>query len=324
MKVSANKELKQKPKKNDNMSVESDNKSFKKEAFISGHMKSIPLSKINIITEQMKKSICIIDIENLKGTGFLCLIPYPNRLTLFRVLITCNHVLNDLKIGNKIKLIFDGKQKIIIIDEFRKTYTNKEYDITIIELKENEFELNDYLKIDDLIYKEKELNKIYKDKQIYIIHYSKGKEVNYSVDKIINIENNHQIEYYCATDNGSSGAPILNLDNNQVIGIHKGYDKIKNCNVGEIIKLGIDNFNIKYKQNNENKYKEEYEKLYKENYIIAEIEIKEEDINKDIRIINSYEQCKREYKWEDDKEDNKRENEKEIKENCEIKINNKK
>jgi len=59
------------------------------------------------------------------------------------------------------------------------------------------------------------------------------------------------------------------------------------------------------------------------NIIIGEIEIKEDDINKDIRIINSFEQYKRESKWRKDEEDDyKYENEKEIKENCKIKINN--
>ena len=47
-----------------------------------------------------------------------------------------------------------------------------------------------------------------------------------------------------------------------------------------------------------------------DNYIIAEIIISEKDVNKDIRIINSYEGNKVEYV-----------NEKELKENCEIKIN---
>ena len=62
----------------------------------------------------------------------------------------------------------------------------------------------------------------------------------------------------------------------------------------------------------------------KENYIIGEIEIKEEDINKDIRIINSFEEVKRNKEWPKDKEnDYKYENEKEIKENCKIEINNK-
>ena len=95
---------------------------IKEEAMFPGHVDPLPLSKISIITDQMKKSICKIDKENFKGTGFLCLIPYPNRLRLLTVLITCNHVLNDLKIGNKIKLIFDRNEKIIIIDKFRKIY----------------------------------------------------------------------------------------------------------------------------------------------------------------------------------------------------------
>ena len=52
------------------------------------------------------------------------------------------------------------------------------------------------------------------------------------------------------------------------------------------------------------------------NYIIAEIEIKENDINKDIRIINSYENQSKEGEQE-----NKNKNEKEIKDNIEITIN---
>ena len=55
--------------------------------------------------KQANKSICKIDEnEKIKGTGFLCLIPNPNIDHLLKVLITCNHVLNenDLKKGNKI------------------------------------------------------------------------------------------------------------------------------------------------------------------------------------------------------------------------------
>ena len=59
-----------------------------------------------------------------------------------------------------------------------------------------------------------------------------------------------------------------------------------------------------------------------ENKIIGEIYIKENDINKDIQIINSFENYKRAYSYIKDKEDDyKYENEKEIKENIEIKIN---
>ena len=56
------------------------------------------------------------------------------------------------------------------------------------------------------------------------------------------------------------------------------------------------------------------------NWIIGEIYIDKEDINKDVQIINSFENCKRRQEWEDEEDDYKFENEKEIKENIEIKI----
>ena len=58
------------------------------------------------------------------------------------------------------------------------------------------------------------------------------------------------------------------------------------------------------------------------NIIIGEIYINENNINKDIQIINSYENLKTEY-FIDKEDDYKYENEKEIKENIEIKINKK-
>ena len=104
--------------------------------------------------KQMKKSVCKIDGQ-IKGTGFLCLIPFPNVLHLLNVLITCNHVFNDINLGNTIKLVFDdGKEKTLELDKSRKVYTNEENDITIIELKEDEFDLKDimrYIKINKYI-----------------------------------------------------------------------------------------------------------------------------------------------------------------------------
>ena len=70
--------------------------------------------------------------------------------------------------------------------------------------------------------------------------------------------------------------------------------------------------------NNKNYDNKNYDKNNENNYIIAEIYIKEVDINKDIRILNSYEECLRTGKgWY---KDEKFRNEDEIKE-CEIKIN---
>ena len=59
------------------------------------------------------------------------------------------------------------------------------------------------------------------------------------------------------------------------------------------------------------------------NYILAEINIEEDDINKNIRILNSFEEYKRINKCDDKEDDYKYENEKEIKENCIIKIDGK-
>ena len=55
------------------------------------------------------------------------------------------------------------------------------------------------------------------------------------------------------------------------------------------------------------------------NEIKAEIEIKQKDINKNIRIINSFEDYNRDFEFDDNYK-----NEKEIKEKCEIFINNNK
>ena len=70
----------------------------------------------------------------------------------------------------------------------------------------------------------------------------------------------------------------------------------------------------------ENEIKKEEENR---NYIKAEILIKNTNVKEKIRIINSFEHYKSEKKFKDTKDDCKFENEKEIKENCEIKINDK-
>ena len=273
---------------------------FGKESYIKDYHSEKLSKNPKILIEQMEKSVCKIENKNLFGTGFICLIPKPNSRNLLRVLITCHHVFKHLRIGNEIKLIFENKEKIIKIDKYRKVYTNEQIDFSIIELKKNEFELNDYLKIDDLTERDRDLKEKYIGKEIYIIQFPFGEEIKISDDKIKDI-NNNEIEHCCSTNSGSSGAPILNLENHKVIGIHCANNLSKDCNLGKIIKSVIDDFN--------------------NNYIIAKIEIKEEDINKEIRIINSYEEYKREKQLENNRKDYEYENEKEIKENCEILIN---
>ena len=99
-----------------------------------------PLSKeiASKINEQMDTNVCKIIKEKSTGTGFLCIIPFPNKLNLLPVLITCNHILGekDLMEGKEIKLEINNKIKKLSINNSRKIYTDeKNCDITIIELK---------------------------------------------------------------------------------------------------------------------------------------------------------------------------------------------
>ena len=84
----------------------------------------------------------------------------------------------------------------------------------------------------------------------------------------------------------------------------------------------IKNINPKSLYNKYIKYEKDIEENNKKtNIIIGEINISSSDINKDIQIINSFENFKRIEKLEDNEDDSKYENEKEIKENIEIRIN---
>ena len=144
-----------------------------------------------------------------------------------------------------------------------------------------------------------------------------------NIDEIINrleeVKENMNL-YYNKSNN------IINNNNNANYELLQNIKEFcdNNNKIIEDIKEIINENNINNKFNNIMKiYEKINNKINNNNIIIAEIEIKEDDINKDIRIINSFEQYKRERIWKEDEEDDyKYENEKEIEENCKIKINN--
>ena len=245
----------------------------------------------NIIKNQKEKSICAIEvIENNKkikvGTGFLCLIPYLNNKShQLPVLITCNHVLdeNNFKEGKEIYLLFnDNNKKKLNIDKNRKKYTNNELDITIIEIKKEDDNFNNknfiFLEIDDKIFRDENLEKIFSKEIIYIIYYPQGLFATCCYKKIIKIINNIDIKHNCDTLPGSSGAPIFNLKNNKVLGLHKGYDNEFKLNAGLILKEPLLKFGI---------LKHENVKKNIKNEIYLTLEVTENDINKDIYFLDN-------------------------------------
>ena len=216
--------------------------------------KPISMEEMTILVDIIKTHICkITSKDGSHGTGFFCNIPigWNNNL---KVLMTNNHVLpeKDIQPGQKIKFSInnDWKEYNILIDNTRKTYTNKSYDVTIIEIKEkDEIDEKSFFNIDEQIFKEKTCE-IFRNCQIFVLHYPKGVEMETSNGIIKNItEDNKTISHYCYTSGGSSGSPIINKANFQVIGIHKGAAaEGKNYNLGTLLKLPIENFKEKIKE----------------------------------------------------------------------------
>ena len=194
------------------------------------------------ILDQVANSICFIKCECTRGDGFLCLIPNCDFARLQPVLITFYMNSKDKK---KLKLFYKNEEKILNMDESRHIYSNKAYNITIIELKDDEFPPEIFLMLDDLINntgKEETLNAQYLNKDIYLIFNPNGNNKVFSYDKIKKIQD-FLIVDYCPNDYIFTGSPILNLNNFNVIGIHKGKSYKSNYNIGSIIRIPIIEYN---------------------------------------------------------------------------------
>ena len=207
------------------------------------------------IIEQMEKNIFRIKIGEMKGTGFFCKIPCINKFAL----ITNNHIITENENEINIKIKEENESRIINLEN-RIKYFNKEYDIAIIEIKDNE--IKNYLELDDNIIKDilknNNKNEEYLDKTIYIIQYPKGElSVSYGILNNMSIDKKYNFNHKCSTKFGSSGSPILNIDNNKIIGMHKGGNNNEglflNYPIKEFIKLfpynPLDEFNKKYNLN---------------------------------------------------------------------------
>ena len=83
--------------------------------------------------------------------------------------MTSYHVLNEKNFGEnkKLNLSLNDEKEIKTIDLLieRKTYFNKYYDITLIELKDED-KIKDYLELDDNLFQDNS-EIIYKNQSIY-------------------------------------------------------------------------------------------------------------------------------------------------------------
>ena len=97
---------------------------------------------------------------------------------------------------------------------------------------------------------------------------------------------------------------VYNNNWQKLISLLLKYDYNKRLDINQIYNILENDINNKENniiKNEVNKY---------ENKIIGEIYINVDEINIDIQIINSFENCKRKYEWEDEEDDYEYENEK--------------
>ena len=271
------------------------------ECKINGAIDAITIEKTELITNQMKNCICKIEGRE-QGTGFFCKIKYKENI--IPVLITNTQILENefIKLNKKVKISTNDEKniKIINIDEDDIIYISsvKNYNIIIIKLKEyNEF--NNNLEIDESIFNNNS-EKAFENKSIYILHYPKGEKAcvsyGYGISKV---GENNNFRYKCNINSGSSGAPIMNLETNKIIGIHRGIYLNTDFTIGTFIKYPlneIDNLkgeNNEKLSNQENIDDKEAKNIQDKNEIKIELKINKEDINKNIyfldnTIFNSY------------------------------------
>ena len=121
---------------------------------IKNGIEPVSIEKTEKIINQMKNCVCKIYSNGSTGTGFFTKIPYKNKI--IKVLITNNHILDENKIKNDNIITYiinnnEEDQKRIRIDDKRIRYTNKELDVTIIEINEDEDNIHNYIEIDNNI-----------------------------------------------------------------------------------------------------------------------------------------------------------------------------
>ena len=229
------------------------------------HLITISNDDLKQIENQKKTCVFKITSGKMNGTGFFGLIEFPNK-KMIRALFTCHHNLfpkNSKVMEKSFQYSIGMNDKFISmeIDDSRFVYKNEDFDIIIIEILERDkIPIDSYLLIDDYIYKDDnefiKLLEIIKNNgmKIYLLHYllsellydSTGLITKFDADK------KYQFQHECSSEHGSSGGPLINLENYKVFGIHTGSQQKAKYNLGTCLRDVIKDFTQKYQENKRN------------------------------------------------------------------------
>ena len=110
----------------------------------------VTIQATKAILNQTMNCICKIKINTTNGTGFFCQISFKS--SLIKALMTNYHVIDEetYNQNDEINLFMNDEKevKVIKLGNKRITYFNKDYDLTLIELKEND-NINNCLELDN-------------------------------------------------------------------------------------------------------------------------------------------------------------------------------
>ena len=265
---------------------------FIPENYIVGEKNIIPLNKVLRYNSKVDAT-CKILQDNIIGSGFFCKLKIKNKEMKF--LFTNNHIINEKKLVNNsiITISHNNIIKKIEINANRFKCTNPELDYTCIEILDDD-NIENYFEIDDKINNDNPEEE-YKNDNLVIIQYPKGNDVSFAEGKINNIKNSIQVFHSASTEFGSSGSPLILSDSLHIIGIHCGMLKNNNLNRGVYFKSIIDDI--------EEKIENFKRKEIFNNEINGIYNINENDLNKEIRILNYFKHSKEKDKRFDNKND---------------------
>ena len=233
--------------------------------------------------------------EEFFGTGFFIKLNLDNKNIPF---IICHHIIKEEFVNKKININikygkFDEEINLEIKldrnERFIKCF-DRPINVTLIEIKQKDKISEDKYLFPDLNYK----NGYNQYKKIIIFaggypndDINKGKNQCYSPGKIIEIKDKiGNFLHNCATKEGSSGSPLINLDF-QVVGIHYGCNDRNTINYGSFIGIIVDKLyleenkiNFKSKEINEIKIYKKDDKEDENIYNIDNKNINEKEIEK--------------------------------------------
>ena len=193
------------------------------------------------ILSQMTNSIFKIK-ENKRENDicYFCYIKYQDKDI---PVIIVNNCLSGDDLGNKIIINMNGRAKKIELGKTR--YFNKEFNISIIEIKEKKIKNINFIELDDILY-ENEPEMFFQKKSIYVIQYDTKKEILVSYGMLNNL-NKDKIIYSCKINKEYKYSLIFNLSNNKLIGFHDSKSNNKHKEI--LFKYIISEFINRYKFN---------------------------------------------------------------------------